>query len=134
MTSEALLEVRLVTHQDPRKVYEAVLRHVRARAPDAELEYLDGSPAGRMDPSDPAVARGLEALRRAAGSDLLVYPSLGGTLPLLGDFEAAGHRYIGLPLVNFDNNQHVANENLKVSVLPQGIALLERLYTALAER
>jgi len=131
-TAEALLEVRLVTAQDPRRVFTAFQRHVAARMPEAKLEYLDGVQAARMDPRDPVVARGIAAVRSAAGGNLLVYPTLGGTLPLLRDFETAGFRYIGLPLVNFDNNQHVANENLRVAVLPEGIRLVERLLDELA--
>ncbi len=129
--AEALLEVRLVPSQDPVKVYETVKRHVKALMPEADLEYLGGSRAGRMDPSDPAVARGIAAAREAAGDRLLVYPSLGGTLPLLHAFTRAGHRYLGLPLVNFDNNQHVGNENVRVQALGDGIETLERFYEAL---
>jgi acetylornithine deacetylase/succinyl-diaminopimelate desuccinylase-like protein len=131
-TAEALLEVRLVTAQDPQRVFAAFQRHVAARMPEAELTLLDGVPAARMDPRDPVVSAGIAAMRRAAGGELLVYPTLGGTLPLLRDFEAAGFRYIGLPLVNFDNNQHVANENVRVAALPEGILFVQRLLDALA--
>lgn len=130
--AEAILEVRLVARQDPRKVHETVRRHVQERMPEATLEYLDGSPAGRMSPDDPAVAAGLAAIRDAAGGNLIVYPTLGGTLPLLADFEKAGHKYIGLPLVNFDNNQHVGNENVRIEALAEGVALVERLLERLS--
>src|SRR5262249_40219398 len=106
-TSEAIVEVRLVTAQDPHKVFEAVRRHVAAFAekpgwqPPSDLEYMDGVAAGRMNAADPAVARGIRAVEQAAGTRLLVYPTLGGTLPLLHSFEQAGFRYVGLPLVNF---------------------------------
>ncbi|MGH9870750.1 MAG: M20/M25/M40 family metallo-hydrolase [Candidatus Polarisedimenticolia bacterium] len=129
--AEAILEVRLVTRQDPRTVFDVLARHVKKHEPAAELEYLDGVAAARMDPADPSVAWGIAAARRALGDDLLVYPTLGGTLPLLAEFEAAGFRYIGLPLVNYDNNQHVGNENLRVTVLPSGIAAVRALYDAL---
>lgn len=131
-TAEALIEVRLVTAQDPQRVFEAFKQHVAKQMPEAELTLLDEGRAARMDPRDPAVAKGLAAIKTAAGGELLVYPTLGGTLPLLHDLETAGFKYIGLPLVNFDNNQHVANENLKVEVLPAGIRLVQRLLDALA--
>ena len=133
VTAEALLEVRLVTKQDPAAVFEAVRRHVASHMPGAELIDLGGSPAARMDAGDSIIAGAIDAVTRAAGQPVLVYPSLGGTLPLLNDFAAAGHKFVGLPLVNFDNNQHVGNENLKVAALPEGIALVERLLGALAE-
>ena len=131
-TAEALLEARLVARQDPRKVYEALRRHVAARMPDAELDFLEGVPAARMDAADPVIARAIAAASKAAGSPVLVYPSLGGTLPLLHAAAGAGHRFVGLPLVNFDNNQHVGNENLRLAVLPEGIEFLTRFLDALA--
>jgi acetylornithine deacetylase/succinyl-diaminopimelate desuccinylase-like protein len=137
-TAEATLEVRLVTAQDPRQVFERIRRHVarfeaaQGWEPAAQLEYEDGIAAGRMRATDPAVGRGIRAVERAARTPLLVYPTLGGTLPLLHSFEQAGFRYVGLPLVNFDNNQHVANENIRIAVIADGIRLLGRLYDSLA--
>jgi len=40
---------------------------------------------------------------------------------------------VGLPLVNYDNNQHVGNENVKISVLRDGAGFVARLLDALAE-
>jgi acetylornithine deacetylase/succinyl-diaminopimelate desuccinylase-like protein len=132
VVAEALLEVRLVTHQDPEKVYAAIARHVRERLPDAEVEFQGGSRAARMRGDDPMVRWGIESASRAAGGPVIVYPSLGGTLPLLATIASEGHRYLGLPLVNFDNNQHVGNENLKVEALARGIEFLDKFYDALA--
>jgi acetylornithine deacetylase/succinyl-diaminopimelate desuccinylase-like protein len=132
VVAEAILEVRLVTRQDPRQVFDALRRHVVRHEPGADLEYMDGVAAARMDPSDPGVAWGLAAMKRALGDGLLVYPTLGGTLPLLSDFGEARFRYVQLPLVNYDNNQHVANENIRVAMLPAGVATLRALYEALA--
>lgn len=131
-TATALLEIRLVPDQDPRALFAAFQRHVERHLPEADLEYLDGIPARRMDARDPLVARGITAVRRASGGDLIIYPNLGGTLPLLETFTKAGYHYIGLPLVNFDNDQHVANENLRVRLLADGIGLLERFLDQLA--
>ncbi|HEY3175939.1 MAG TPA: M20/M25/M40 family metallo-hydrolase [Candidatus Polarisedimenticolia bacterium] len=132
VVAEALLEARLVTRQDPAHVFAAIRRHVRDRMPDAGIELLDATPAGRMDPSDPVIAHAIAAVGRAAGGPVLVYPSLGGTLPLLDSFASAGYKYVGLPLVNFDNNQHVANENVRVAAIVDGIAFLGKLYRSLA--
>ncbi len=138
-TAEATLEVRLVTAQDPRRVFEALRRHVagfeaaQGWEPAAELEYVEGVAAGRMHTTDAAVARGIHAVEQAAQTPLLVYPTLGGTLPLLHSFAAAGFHYVGLPLVNFDNNQHVGNENVKLVVIADGMRLLGRLYDSLAD-
>lgn len=130
--AEALLDVRLVTRQDPTRVFEAIRNHLTAREPAVEVTLLDAVSAGRMDPHDPDVERAIAAAGRAAGRPVLVYPGLGGTLPLLEAFTAAGHRYVGLPLVNFDNNQHVANENVALSAMADGVSFLAGFYAALA--
>jgi acetylornithine deacetylase/succinyl-diaminopimelate desuccinylase-like protein len=40
---------------------------------------------------------------------------------------------IGLPIANFDNNQHAANENIKLENLWSGIELYSGIYASLGE-
>ena len=47
--------------------------------------------------------------------------TLGGTVPIAPFIEALGFPAVLVPTVNFDNNQHEENENLKVANLWQGI-------------
>ncbi|HWK09684.1 MAG TPA: hypothetical protein VNR64_06520 [Vicinamibacterales bacterium] len=49
------------------------------------------------------------------------YRTLGGTVPISPFIEALGLPAVIVPLVNFDNNQHEENENLRVGALFDGI-------------
>jgi acetylornithine deacetylase/succinyl-diaminopimelate desuccinylase-like protein len=65
------------------------------------------------------------------GEPPVVLPTLGGSLPVYLFAERAP--LIGIPIVNHDNNQHAANENLRIQNLWDGIevfaGLLARLGT-----
>jgi acetylornithine deacetylase/succinyl-diaminopimelate desuccinylase-like protein len=58
-------------------------------------------------------------------------PTMGGSLPLYLFDEVLATPIITVPIVNHDNNQHAANENLRLQNLWDGIevyaALLARL-------
>ena len=71
------------------------------------------------------MARELHALmERATGGPVARVPMLGGSLPL-SRFDAVLHApIITLPLVNYDNNQHAANEHLRLGNLWEGIEIL----------
>jgi acetylornithine deacetylase/succinyl-diaminopimelate desuccinylase-like protein len=67
----------------------------------------------------------------AVGGSLVVVPTLGGSIPMHLFQEALGTPVIGLPIANHDNNQHAADENLRLKNLWDGVevyaALLARL-------
>jgi acetylornithine deacetylase/succinyl-diaminopimelate desuccinylase-like protein len=144
----ASIDFRLVPDQTPagvRKCFEKYLESqgyfLVAEAPDraarlahpriARLRWGSGYPAYRTSmelPDSRAVAR---VVGEAAGAPLIELPSLGGSIPM---YLFAGDRrtpVIGIPLVNHDNNQHAANENLRLQNLWDGIetcaALMVRL-------
>jgi hypothetical protein len=50
--------------------------------------------------------------------------TLGGTVPIAPFVEALTVPAVLVPIVNFDNNQHEENENLRVSHLFTGIQIL----------
>jgi acetylornithine deacetylase/succinyl-diaminopimelate desuccinylase-like protein len=135
-----------VVHRDP---------NAEERAEHAKLLKLvweEGYPASRSDMSTPAaraviraVEMGIDAERaressvaRSATDDrVIVVPTSGGSLPLYHFVEVLGAPLITVPMVNHDNNQHAANENLRLQNLFNGIqvyaaivAHLGRLWTA----
>jgi acetylornithine deacetylase/succinyl-diaminopimelate desuccinylase-like protein len=65
-------------------------------------------------------------------------PTLGGSIPMHLFQELLDVPVIGVPIVNHDNNQHAANENLRLQNLWDGIelyaALLAHLGRALEAR
>jgi len=48
----------------------------------------------------------------------------GGTVPIAPFIDALGFPAISVPIVNFDNNQHGENENLRLGHFFRGIAII----------
>jgi len=61
-----------------------------------------------------------QAVERATGGAVVKLPTLGGSGPL-HYFDALGLPSVGLPIVNYDNNQHGPDENLRLGNFFQGI-------------
>jgi acetylornithine deacetylase/succinyl-diaminopimelate desuccinylase-like protein len=149
--ARASIDVRLVPGQHPERVralVEAHLQkegyHVVEATPDPEtrrahprvvrLEWEEGY-AAMATPMDLPVARAVPAiLDEALDEPVVRVPLLGGSLPLVRFQEALETPLIIVPIVNHDNNQHAADENLRLGHLWRGIeayaALLARLGPA----
>jgi acetylornithine deacetylase/succinyl-diaminopimelate desuccinylase-like protein len=81
----------------------------------------------------PASQAFIAAIQSVAGSHLAVMPTLGGSTPSFM-FEQQFHQpIIGLPIANYDNNQHAANENIKLKNLWEGIELYAAILGKLGE-
>lgn len=71
----------------------------------------------------------ITAARRVAGDKLLLVPGLGGSLPLYLFTDVLAKPTIIVPVVNHDNNQHAANENLRIANLWYAVELYAALLT-----
>lgn len=142
-SATASLDLRLVPDQTPERVRELLEAHVadqgfhvvhdepspetlRAHARVAKLEWGSGYPALRTPLDDPMAAR-LVRLMRDIAPDLIVTPSMGGSLPLHEFGSRLSAPIVILPLANHDNNQHAENENLRLQNLWDAI----RIYATL---
>jgi len=144
-TATAVLDLRLVVGNDPQRQFDKLLAHVRAqgyyvidREPTAEerlahpliatLYAKPGSYAAARTPMDDPFARSIAAAVRSISSQPIVeLPTSGGSLPLSVISDALGTRSIVVGIANYDNNQHSANENIKLDNLWEGIDI----YTAI---
>ena len=63
----------------------------------------------------------IAAASKAASAPVVVLPMMGASVPLSEIAEVLKLPVIGLPIVNHDNNQHAANENLRLRNLWDGI-------------
>jgi len=141
IATEAKLSIdfRLVPNQTPEKVAALVDRHLRkqgffvaADAPSDEIRRQHakvarvrwepgGYPASRAEIAAPVSQAFLRTMDAAFGQKVVAMPTLGGSIPMNVFEEALKTPIVGLPLANHDNNQHAANENLRLQNLWDGI-------------
>jgi acetylornithine deacetylase/succinyl-diaminopimelate desuccinylase-like protein len=132
-SATAALDLRLVPDQTPAAVRERLEAHVaaegfhvvheepspetlRAHAKVARFDWSAGYPALRTPLDDPMAVR-LTDLMREIAPDLIVTPSMGGSLPLHEFGSRLTAPIVILPLANHDNNQHAENENIRLQNL-----------------
>jgi acetylornithine deacetylase/succinyl-diaminopimelate desuccinylase-like protein len=94
----------------------------RLRSPRiARLQWESGYPALRSDMSSPVAQAIIATAARSSAGPVAVLPMMGGSVPLYLFAQRFNVPVIGLPIVNHDNNQHAANENLRLKNLWDGI-------------
>ncbi len=103
----------------------------RAHARVLRAQWGSGYPAARTDLDLPVARDVARVVEQAFGAPPVRLPTLGGSVPMRTLAETTRLPVIGLGLVNPDNNQHAANENLRLRNLWDAIevqaALLARL-------
>jgi acetylornithine deacetylase/succinyl-diaminopimelate desuccinylase-like protein len=145
-TATASLEMRLVKGNDPEAMLDLIERHLRKQGativredPDSTVRSAhplvvkvvrqSGYPAVRTPMDDPIVPLLKEAAYRASGQPPVLMPTLGGSLPLYHFVRAWKKPLVIVPIANHDDNQHTANENLRLANLWYGIDLYALLFT-----
>jgi acetylornithine deacetylase/succinyl-diaminopimelate desuccinylase-like protein len=146
----AYIDFRLVPDQTPeivKKLLENYLGQlgyfVVSKPPSAEerlqhprvLQVVWGSgyPPQRTSMEAPVSQAFISATRTATGDALVLLPTLGGSTPSFVFEQQFNKPVIGVPTANYDNNQHAANENLKLKNLWDGIALYAGIFGSLGE-
>jgi acetylornithine deacetylase/succinyl-diaminopimelate desuccinylase-like protein len=92
----------------------------------ARIQADEGSNASRTPMDLPIAMDVIKAIESARGKIILL-PTSGGTVPLEIMERAANTRTITVPIANHDNNQHAANENLRLQNLWDGIETMAAL-------
>jgi acetylornithine deacetylase/succinyl-diaminopimelate desuccinylase-like protein len=143
-SASARIDVRLVKAIDPAKEFDRIVAHVRKQGyfvvdkePDAAMRAahpmlarvtrVGGYPAGRTSMDTPLAASVSNALAAAAGGPIVRLPTLGGSTPFYLFADTLKIPTFGLSIVNFDNNQHGPNENLRIGNLWEGIESMAAL-------
>lgn len=145
-TATASIGIRLVKGCDPEKQKDLVEAHIRKQGfhivredPDQEtrMKYpkiakvtrSSGYPAARTSMDLPIIQDVIKRSKDVAGEDLLLLPTLGGSLPLYLFTDELQKPAIILPIANHDNNQHAEDENMRIGNLWYGIKLMGALMT-----
>ena len=145
-TATASLDVRLAKGNDPEAMIDLVEAHVRRQGylvvradPDLEtrlghskiarIEREGGYKAARTEMDLAVVRQVIAAAERASREELVLLPTLGGSLPLYLFTELLAMPVVIVPIANHDNNQHAPDENLRLANLWYGIDLMGSLLT-----
>ncbi|HUF65294.1 MAG TPA: M20/M25/M40 family metallo-hydrolase [Gemmatimonadaceae bacterium] len=142
----ASLGMRLVKGNDVARMQELIEAHVRRQGfhvvrdePDhatrlaheriARVRRGRGYPAARTRMDNPYSQAVIAGARRISGDELLLVPGLGGSLPLYLFTDVLARPAVTVPIANHDNNQHAANENLRIANLWYAMDLYAALLT-----
>ena len=144
----AAIDIRLVKETTADAMFDKLLRHIRGqgyhvveeppddsvRAAHPRIVRVDrrgaGTNAFRTDLDDPEAQRVVEALTEMWSDAPLRVRTMGGTVPISPFVQALGFPALAVPTVNFDNNQHSPNENLRLGHFFDSIVTLAAILTA----
>ena len=146
--ARASIDFRLVPDQTPAGVKAKVEDYLTSRgwhivhsAPDAEtrrrnakvvrLDWGEGYPAYRVGLDAPFARAVVQVMEESLAGPVLRVPTLGGSLPLYLFQDVLGAPVIVLPIANHDDNQHAANENVRLQNLWDGVEVYAGLLTRL---
>lgn len=147
VSARAAIDFRLVPAQTPESVQAKVERHLVKSGwtivrddPDAatrlasarlvKVRWGAGYPPART-PLDLPLSLEIAKLMTAAGHEPVRLPTMGGSVPIFLFQQPRGTPAIVLPIANHDNNQHAANENLRLQNLWDGIEIFAALFAGL---
>lgn len=147
--AKASIDFRLVPDQKTGAIRAAVERHLTGQGyfivraePDLEtrlahpriirVDWKEGYPGVRTAMDAPFSRAVGKVVQEAMGGTPIVHlPILGGSVPLYVLQEVLGTPVVILPIVNHDNNQHAANENLRLRNLRDGIDVFAAIFARL---
>ena len=137
--ASAVLDLRLVLGNDVNRQVQKVADHVALQGytvidhepTDAERKQFPllakltkrkgGYNAQRTTMDLPLAQKVAKAIETTIPYEVVKVPSAGGSLPLFLFEQLIDGKPITVPIVNYDNNQHAENENVKIEYLWEGI-------------
>jgi len=143
----AALDIRLVKETPSGPMLERIKAHIArqgffivdrdpddaTRAAHARIVKLaveaGGTNAYRTSPLAAESRQMVAALTRVFGLAPVQIRTSGGTVPIAPFIDQVGFPAVSVPIVNFDNNQHGENENLRLGTFFTGIATLAAVLT-----
>jgi len=134
----ASIDIRLVKGNQPGDMTQKVMDHIRSlgfyiidKDPDQKVRMTHpllakiirsrGYPASRTSMDLPIVKRVVQTFNGYFKKPPVLLPTLGGSLPIYIFTDTLNIPVIGVSIANHDNNQHQANENLRIGNLWRGI-------------
>lgn len=145
-TATAALGIRLAKGNEPEEMKDKVEAHIQKQGyhivredPDRETRLQHhkiakvtrgtGYPAMRTSVDDPMTQQVVDAIKRATSDDLILYPTMGGTLPLYHFEQIMQKPIVIVPIANHDNNQHAPDENIRIGNIWYGMDIYSSIFT-----
>ena len=75
----------------------------------------------------PVVKKVVAAVKATTSEQVVLQPTMGGSLPLFLFEKYLKAKTISVPIANHDNNQHAENENIRLQNLWDGIETMASL-------
>ncbi len=148
--ASASIGLRLVPNQTPAHMKAIFETHIReqgyfltsneptadersehGRIARVEWSSSGGYPAYRTSFDEPLALKVADILNELSGNTLIQTPTMGGSLPIYIVDEVLDTPVLILPIANHDNNQHGANENLRLQNLWDAIEIYAAVLTGL---
>ncbi len=144
-TATAVIDLRLVLGNDWKRQQQKIAAHIKAqgyyltdheptdeeRAQHAKIIKVlflnDGYNAQRTSMELPIVKKVIAAVKATTTQQLVIQPTMGGSLPLFLFEKYLAVKTITVPVANHDNNQHAENENIRIGNLFEGIETMAAL-------
>jgi acetylornithine deacetylase/succinyl-diaminopimelate desuccinylase-like protein len=145
----ASIGIRMAPDMTIAKTIEVIEAHIRAEgyyivreAPTLEERLAhpkiarvvwgkSGYPAVRTNPDDPYVQKLIAIMQEVTEGGTIIYPTLGGSLPLAHIVLPLEVPFAVLPIANQDNSQHAPNENIRLGHLFRGIEIYAAVLAGL---
>lgn len=144
-TATAVLDLRLVVGNDWQRQQQKVIDHIKRQGyyvtdhepTDEErkkyskiikvIAEKDGYNAQRTSMDLPIAKNVIDAVKSTTSEQVVLAPTLGGSLPLFLIEKILKAKTITVPIANHDNNQHAENENIRIQNLWDGIETMASL-------
>ncbi|MDQ6813708.1 MAG: peptidase dimerization domain-containing protein, partial [Bacteroidota bacterium] len=141
----AVIDLRLVLGNDWKRQQQKLSDHIKAQGyfvidhdptDDERRKYgkiikvilgNDGYNAQRTSMNLPIVEKVIEAVKSTTTNQVVLQPTMGGSLPLFLFEKYLKAKTITVPIANHDNNQHAENENIRLQNLWDGIETMASL-------
>lgn len=133
-TAGAKISIRLVPDQDPHKVVDCVIRHIKSVCPDfADVEIVGNISAAEpviFDVEEPAIKAGCDALKAGFGAEPVFIRS-GGSIPIVNTFWKELRKPVVLMGFGLDSDgAHSINEKFNVNNFFNGIRASTQLISS----
>jgi acetylornithine deacetylase/succinyl-diaminopimelate desuccinylase-like protein len=143
-SATCVLDLRLVAGNDYQRQQQKVVEHIqsqgyyvidreptdeeRSKYPKIAKVNLSGGYNAQKTQMDLPIARKvIAAVQSTTGEQVVLMPTLGGSLPLFLFDKYLKATTITVPIANHDNNQHAENENIRLLNFRNGIEIFAAL-------